>query len=64
LDTNASGPQLEATDSGSKPKRKQWERKANQYLEKALYVITEVETAGEILEPIEMRARCIMQSGH
>ena len=39
----------------TKPKRKREDRKANQYLDKACYVITEVEPAGEILEPKEFR---------
>ena len=41
----------------SKPKRKQGDRKANQYPDKACYVITKVRPAGEILEPKEFRGR-------
>jgi hypothetical protein len=41
----------------TQPKRKQGDRKANQYLDKACYVVTEVELAGEILEPKKFRGR-------
>ena len=41
----------------TKPKRKREDRKANQYPDKACYVITEVGLAGEILEPKEFRGR-------
>ena len=41
----------------TKPKRKRGDRKANQYLDKACYVITEVGPAEEILEPKEFRGR-------
>jgi hypothetical protein len=43
------------TNLATKPKRKQGDRKANQYLDKACYVIMEVGPAGEILEPKEFR---------
>jgi len=56
LDNSASAPQPEATKSSEKPKRKRGDRK-NQYPDKALYVITEVGPAGEIIEPAECIGR-------
>ena len=41
----------------TKPKRKRGDRKANQYPDKACYVIIEVRPAGKILEPKELRGR-------
>jgi hypothetical protein len=38
-------------------KRKQGDRKANQYPDKSLYVVTEVGLIGEILQPVNVRGR-------
>ena len=58
-DIEGSAPQPEATttNSTSKPKRKRGDRKGNQYHDKAIYVVTEVGPAGEIIEPKKIRAR-------
>ena len=59
MDIEASAPQPQdtTTNTTTKPKRKRGDRKANQYPDKACYVITEVGPAGEILEPKELRRR-------
>ena len=59
MDIEASAPQPQdtTTNTTTKPKRKQGDRKANQYPDKACYVITEVGLVGEILEPQELRGR-------
>ena len=43
------------TNTTTKPKRKRGDRKANQYPDKACYVITVVRPAEEILEPKELK---------
>jgi hypothetical protein len=55
MDIEASTPQPQDTTTTTKPKRKREDRKANQYPDKACYVITEVRPAGEILEPKEFK---------
>ena len=59
LDIAASAPQSQATatNSGTKPKRKRGDRKNNQYLDKACYVITEVGQAKEIRQSKHLRGR-------
>ena len=59
MDIEAFAPQPQDTtmNTTTKPKRKRGDRKANQYLDKACYVITEVGPAGEILEPKELREK-------
>ena len=59
LDIVASAPQPQATamNSGTKPKRKRGDRKNNQYLDKACYVITEVGQAKEIRQSKHLRGR-------
>jgi hypothetical protein len=59
MDIEASAPQPQdtTTNTTTKPKRKRGDRKANQYPDKACYVITEVGPAGEILEPKAFRGR-------
>ena len=56
MDIEASAPQPQDTtiNTTTKPKRKQGDRKANQYPDKVSNVITEVRPAGEILEPKEL----------
>ena len=57
MDIEASAPQTQdtTTDTTTKPKRKREDRKANQYLDMACYVITEVGSTGDILETKEFR---------
>ena len=57
MDIEASAPQPQdtTTNTTTKPKRKRGDRKANQYPDKACYVIIEVGPAREILEPKELR---------
>ena len=57
MDIGASTPLPQDTTTTTKPKRKRGDRKANQYPDKACYVITEVRPAREILEPKELRGR-------
>ena len=59
LDIAASTPQPQATatNSGTKPKRKWGDRKNNQYLDKACYVITEVGLAGKIRQSKHLRGQ-------
>ena len=57
MDHDASAPQPQDTTTTTKPKRKRGDRKSNQYLDKACYVITEVGPAGEILKPKELRGQ-------
>ena len=61
----ASAPQLQdtTTNLATKPKRKRGDRKANQYPDKACYVITEVGSAGEILDLKNLEDNSIMRSG-
>ena len=54
---SAPQPQATATNLGTKPKRKQRDRKNNQYLDKACYVITEVGQAKEIRQSKHLRGR-------
>ena len=56
-DHDASAPQTQDRTTTTKPKRKRGDRKGNLYPDKACYVITEVRSAGEILEPKEFRGR-------
>ena len=57
IEASAPQPQDTTTNTSTKPKRKRGDRKANQYLDKACYVITEVGPAGEILKPKELRGK-------
>ena len=54
-DIEASAPQPQDATTTTKLKRKRGDRKANQYPDKACYVITEVGPAGEILELKKLR---------
>ena len=57
MEASAPQPQDTTMNMTTKPKRKRGDRKANQYPDKACYVITEVRPTGEILEPKELRGR-------
>ena len=57
MEASAPQPQDTTMNMTTKPKRKRGDRKANQYPDKACYVITEVGPAGEVLEPKELRGR-------